>query len=146
LPLLYRVKQTIDVAAGMTDDEDPAVQAAPAPADQKPVEAPAPDKPRPRKDGPPDPPNLRNRTFGRQMELDKERLKKLLKNASLTFSIELVGGHVVETDGRSHRNTVSVWTFPLEDLVDKKPTLSMEALFSSDPPPVVEEEEEEEEP
>ena len=135
---LYRVKQTLDVAAGMSDDKkDDKPEAAPA---EKDAEAPADGKPEPPEDETPAKPDLKRKTFAKQMDLNKERMKKVLKNASLKFSVELVGGHVHETDGRSHRSVVSTWTFPLEDLVDKKPKLSMEAVFSSDPPPVVEEE------
>ena len=60
----------------------------------------------------------------------KARVRQMLGNYSVTFSLSLKGAGLVHNNGRSHRDTTAIWEIALDQLIEKQPTLRMEADFA----------------
>ena len=65
----------------------------------------------------------------------KARVRQMLSGYEISFSLSLKGAGLIRNNGRSHRDTTAVWEIPLDQLIEKKPTLRMEAVFAIAEPP-----------
>jgi len=68
----------------------------------------------------------------RQLEarFGKEKVRQMFSNYSLRFSVQLNGGGLLHANGRNYRDTVALWEIPLDQLIEKKPVLRMQADFA----------------
>ncbi|HUW56364.1 MAG TPA: hypothetical protein VMZ92_06985 [Planctomycetota bacterium] len=78
-----------------------------------------------------------NESILKQLEkrFGKARVRQMLSGYQISFSLRLNGAGLIRTNGRSHRDTTAVWEIPLDQLIEKKPTLRMEAAFAVVEPP-----------
>jgi hypothetical protein len=65
-----------------------------------------------------------------EARLGKEKVRQMFSNYSLNFSVQLKGAGLIRTNGRSHQDTVALWEIPLDQLIEKKPILHMQADFA----------------
>ena len=68
----------------------------------------------------------------RQLEarFGKERVRQMFSAYSISFSVEMAGAGLLRTNGMGHRDAVAVWEIPLSQLIERKPTILMEADFA----------------
>jgi len=68
----------------------------------------------------------------RQLEarLGKERVRQMFSNYSLSFSVQLKDAGLLRTNGRNHQDTTAVWGIPLDQLIERKPVVRMQADFA----------------
>jgi len=65
----------------------------------------------------------------------KARVRQMLASYSISFSLKLNGAGLIHSNGRSHRDTTAIWEIALDQLIEKKPMLRMEADFAMVEPP-----------
>jgi hypothetical protein len=65
-----------------------------------------------------------------EARLGKEKVRQMFSNYSLSFSVQLKGGGLLHTNGRNHQDAVALWEIPLDQLIEKKPLLRMQADFA----------------
>ncbi len=65
-----------------------------------------------------------------ERQFGKARVRQMLGDYSVRFSLRLNGAGLIRHNGRSHRDTTAIWEIALDQLIEKKPTLQMEADFA----------------
>jgi hypothetical protein len=63
----------------------------------------------------------------------KERVRQMFATYSIIFSVELPGTTLIRTNGVNHRDTAAVWETRLDQLIETKPRIVMEADFAGAP-------------
>jgi hypothetical protein len=70
-----------------------------------------------------------------EIQFGRERVMQMLSAFSVSFSVEMNSATLLRTNGYNHRDVVGTWETPLSRLVDKWPTITMEADFGLAAPP-----------
>jgi hypothetical protein len=65
-----------------------------------------------------------------EARLGKEKVRQMFSNYSLNFSVQLKGATLLHTNGRNHQDAVALWGIPLDQLIETKPVLHMQADFA----------------
>ena len=69
-----------------------------------------------------------------EMRFGRERVLQMFAAYSISFSVQMKDATLLKTNGFNHRDAVAIWDTPLEQLVEKWPTISMEASFAPNGP------------
>ncbi len=69
-----------------------------------------------------------------EMRFGRERVMEMFDAYSISFSVEMKGATLLKTNGYNHRDAVAIWDTPLARLIEKWPTIPMEAAFVPNAP------------
>ena len=64
-----------------------------------------------------------------EMRFGRERVRQMFGAYAITFSVEMPGATLLRTNGANHLDAAAIWETPLDKLIEKWPTIAMDADF-----------------